>query len=62
MEEKDCCPIEQTKRQQYLSFLYTLEGRQFPEHPYHATYTGLAENRKKHLYRQDMLRMTEKRQ
>lgn len=32
--------IEQ-RRQDYLDALYILDGRDFPNHPHHATYTGL---------------------
>lgn len=60
MEKKDCCPIEQSRRQKYLNILYDMDGRRFPEHPYHATFSGLSIKRKEYLIHQDMLLMTER--
>lgn len=41
-ETKPCDPIEQQARQDTLDALYLLDGRDRPEHPFHALYTGLA--------------------
>jgi hypothetical protein len=40
---KPCDPIEQQARQDTLDALYLLDGRGRPEHPFHAVYTGLAQ-------------------
>lgn len=34
-------PCIEQRRQNYLDALYILDGRDFPSHPLHATYTGL---------------------
>ena len=39
-----CDPIEQQARQDELDRLYELDGRNDPNHPLHATYTGLYES------------------
>ena len=39
-----CNPIEQQARQDELDRLYELDGRNDPNHPLHATYTGLYES------------------
>ena len=38
----DCNPVEQLARQIALEEAYTADGRHDPNHPHHATYTGLA--------------------
>lgn len=34
-------PHVEQRRQDYLDALYLLDGRDSPDHPHHATYTGL---------------------
>jgi len=41
---KDCSPTEQQARQDELDRLYEQDGRNDPNHPLHATYTGLYES------------------
>lgn len=38
---KECCPVEQQIRQDLLDWLYVQDGREDPQHPLHALYTGL---------------------
>lgn len=38
-----CSPIEQQARQDRLEALYLADGRDNPDHPMHALYTGLAQ-------------------
>lgn len=38
-----CDPTEQQARQDVLDALYLLDGRDRPDHPMHAVYTGLAQ-------------------
>lgn len=38
---KECCPIEQTSRQERLEELYKADGRHDKGHPHHGLYTGL---------------------
>lgn len=38
---KECCPIEQTRRQERLEELYKEDGRHDKGHPHHGLYTGL---------------------
>jgi len=40
---KPCDPSEQQARQDTLDALYLLDRRDRPEHPFHALYTGLAQ-------------------
>ena len=39
----DCNPIEQQAVQDRLEALYEADGRDNPDHPMHALYTGLAQ-------------------
>ena len=40
---RDCDPVEQEARQLELDRMYLADGRDNPEHEFHALYTGLAE-------------------
>ena len=43
MVSSDCNPTEQQARQDHLDALYLADGRDNPDHPMHALYTGLAQ-------------------
>jgi hypothetical protein len=43
MVSSDCNPTEQQARQGHLDALYLADGRDNPDHPMHALYTGLAQ-------------------
>ena len=38
---RDCHPVEQQLRQDFLDDLYRRDGRDRKEHPHYSTYTGL---------------------
>jgi hypothetical protein len=38
---RECDPVEQNRRSEFLRFLYINDGRQRPEHPMHGLFTGL---------------------
>lgn len=41
VQRLECDPVEQQLRQDFLDHLYLKSDRSNPEHPHHATYTGL---------------------
>lgn len=47
----------ENRRQAYLDALYLLDGRDSPVHPAHSTYTGLVEQRRRHLMAEDFERL-----
>lgn len=52
-------PTEEAKRQLYLEELYAIDGRHDSNHPMHALYTGLVENRRQHLIERDIALLTD---
>ena len=44
---------EGNARQAYLESLYICDGRHYPKHPAHGTYTGLYQERVEFLIQQD---------
>lgn len=49
-----CNPITESRRQAYIETLYLLDGRNNPDHPHHATFTGLLKHRLQQLIAADM--------
>lgn len=47
-------PLVEQRRQNYLDALYLLDGRDAPDHPRHATYTGLFVEHVRVLIERDM--------
>lgn len=54
MTHNPCDPEAQSRRQAYINALYNLSGRSSPDHPHHATFTGLITQRLRDLLERDM--------